>query len=306
MSQSSKISMQRKHRRRRVTLLLLGMALLTGFGIWIGMMIAGITQTEMPAEEGLPAMADIPDVSPVDADIAPPPDDNADTAPEGITPQIQPPAGPGAADLWSLILVNKANPIPGGYLPDLENITGDIMVDARIFDPLLRMVNAAKADGITLTIISGFRTYEQQVGIFERRKQFLIETEGLTEALAEASTALYIAFPGESEHHTGLAVDITTPVYTELDEGFEDTHAFAWLSVNAKDYGFVIRYPKDKTAITGIEYEPWHYRYVGTDAAHFISSNNLCLEEYLDFLQNGWPVDADGDDGGDEDDGDNS
>ena len=93
----------------------------------------------------------------------------------------------------------------------------------------------------------------------------------------------YSAYPGTSEHQTGLCLDFITAQMTALDTSFEETSAFEWLSKNAYRYGFILRYPKDKTEITGYSYEPWHYRYVGVDAAAAIWKNNLTLEEYLEM-----------------------
>ena len=94
------------------------------------------------------------------------------------------------------------------------------------------------------------------------------------------ATARLIAVPGTSEHETGLAADIVTPSYQRLDAGYAGTKAARWLLENAASYGFVLRYPEDKTEITGIDYEPWHYRYVGVEAAKEIMAQGLCLEEY--------------------------
>ena len=99
------------------------------------------------------------------------------------------------------------------------------------------------------------------------------------EAVAAALTL--VTRPGFSEHHTGLALDIVTPTYQNLDEGFAETAAFGWLDQNAAEYGFILRYPKNKESVTQINYEPWHYRYVGVEYAKAIKESGYCLEEFL-------------------------
>ena len=95
---------------------------------------------------------------------------------------------------------------------------------------------------------------------------------------------MVIAVPGTSEHHTGLALDIVTPTYQVLDDGYATTDAFKWLYENCADYGFILRYPENTTHITGIIYEPWHYRYVGVEVAKYITENNITFEEYIEEI----------------------
>ena len=111
----------------------------------------------------------------------------------------------------------------------------------------------------------------------------------MTEDMAYKDALKTIQRPGHSEHHTGLCVDLVEKrgLNRELDETFEETEAFAWLSQNAHKYGFILRYPKDKTDITKYSYEPWHYRYVGVEHAKRINQLDMCLEEYIDYLKAG-------------------
>jgi len=256
------------------------MALLTGLGIWIGIRISGGTAAIPTRETPEPVTSAQPDTDTGDNEEK---DENEEAPPAEIPPLAD------DDGRWNLIVVNKQNPLPSAFRTDLETVADGVEVDARIRAPLFKMVNAAKEDGIILTLYSGYRTREQQGERFAAYRDDLISREGQSEEDAIAITGSYIAAPGESEYHTGLAVDILTSGYTEPDEGFADTHAYSWLSMNAKDYGFILRYPRAKEDITGMRFEPWQYRYVGVAAAHVISENRWSLEEYIYSLNT--PVD---------------
>lgn len=185
---------------------------------------------------------------------------------------------------WNLILVNSDNPIPeGDEVITAKTINGK-EVDERILEPLEDMIASAKEDGIDLFVDSAFRSVEYQKEIMDKNIKRHLD-KGYGEEAAKMMAEEYVSIPGFSEHHTGLAVDILTPSYQVLDNGFAKTDAAIWLKENAADYGFILRYPKDKTAITGIEFEPWHYRYVGTEHSKYIMYNQLCLEEYLQLSE---------------------
>ena len=126
-----------------------------------------------------------------------------------------------------------------------------------------------------------FRTYDYQENLFENRIERAEREEHLEGTEAEEAAAFWVAPPGASEHQTGLAVDIVDADYLELDEGQESTATQQWLMAHCTEYGFILRYPTDKSATTGIGYEPWHYRYVGKEAASDIAESGLCLEEWL-------------------------
>lgn len=182
---------------------------------------------------------------------------------------------------WSLILANSTSPLPDGYAPpEIETIEGYRM-DKRIAPNVVRMFTKAREDGVSLMICSGYRPFEKQQELFTNQVQYYLN-KGYDEQKADAMTVSMIARPGTSEHQTGLALDIVTPNYQTLDEGFAETAAFKWLAQNAHKYGFVLRYPKDKQGITQIIYEPWHYRYVGIEHAAKIKEAGICLEEYLE------------------------
>lgn len=204
----------------------------------------------------------------------------AEPADESAEPEAIPVvANPGAMN----VMVNKFWSLPEGYRPaDLikPNVLfsfGDENSDrsklrAEAAESLEIMFNVAKGEGIELYARSGFRSYETQEAIFKNE----VATFGYEQAV------LYVALPGTSEHQTGLAMDITAKsVGLELVEAFEGTAEGKWLAANAHHYGFILRYPKGKTNITGYAFEPWHFRYVGVDVAEEIYAKGLTFEEYM-------------------------
>lgn len=182
-------------------------------------------------------------------------------------------------DAWQLILVNGDHPLPMDFTVDLVKVQGDYKVDYRIAPAVRQMIADAQKDGVQLKICSAFRTVDRQDGLYNKKVNNYINT-GTGQNQAKATAATIVAKAGESEHHTGLAMDIVTPSYQKLDEGFANTAAFSWLSKYAQNYGLILRYPKGKQGITGIIYEPWHYRYVGVENAKAMKAKNVCLEEY--------------------------
>lgn len=181
---------------------------------------------------------------------------------------------------FSQILLNGNNVLPEDYKPTLaEAVAGSgVYLDYRVAPFYQAMYDAALEYGITLTPVSGYRSYELQKKNFENLIDELTDDEtDKTQATIEAATRIMI--PGGSEHNAGIAMDIGS-----ISESFEDTDEFAWLNEHAADYGFILRYPKDESAraITKVIYEPWHYRFVGVEAAKDITSRGITLEEYLD------------------------
>lgn len=180
---------------------------------------------------------------------------------------------------WRLVLVNKQHPIPEDYEFTLGTITGSMQCDERIIDDLLAMLQAAKKEGVNLAICSPYRNLDRQENLFNKKiKLYMGQGMSYMEAYKIASQAVTI--PGASEHQMGLALDIFSDTYTSLDEGFADTEAGKWLAEHSCEYGFVLRYPKGKEYITSIEFEPWHFRYVGIEAAYVMTRDNICLEEF--------------------------
>lgn len=185
---------------------------------------------------------------------------------------------------WQIILVNRDNAVPTDFTVDLAAF-GYTMVDYRIADKLADMISSASKDGVLLTVCSGYRSVSQQRELYDNKMQCYLNL-GYSEEASKINTDQYIQYPGTSEHHTGLAVDFLTEGEVELNEGFADTPAYQWLNEHAKEYGFVERYPKGKSEITGIFWEPWHYRYVGIDNAEAINTMGICLEEYFELIYN--------------------
>ena len=180
---------------------------------------------------------------------------------------------------WNILLVNKQHPIPDDYEFTLGNISGSMRCDERIIAPLFDMLKAARADGVNLIICSPYRDIDRQTMLFTNKvDRYMDGGMSYMDAYNLASQAVTV--PGSSEHQIGLAVDIITDGYSTLDEGFGETAAGKWLAENSSQYGFILRYPSGKEEITSIEYEPWHFRYVGVDAATVITENGLCLEEF--------------------------
>lgn len=183
------------------------------------------------------------------------------------------------SDDWKLVLINKQNSIPDDYTFQLGTIKGKMQCDKRILEDLLAMLEAAEKDGVNLTICSPYRDLEYQQMLFNRKiKRYMNRGMSYMEAYQLSSQAVTV--PGASEHQIGLALDIVCNSYMSLDEGFGDTEAGKWLAQNSCRFGFILRYPKGKENITGIEYEPWHFRYVGKSAATVIMEQGITLEEF--------------------------
>ncbi|MBR1440527.1 MAG: M15 family metallopeptidase [Lachnospiraceae bacterium] len=181
---------------------------------------------------------------------------------------------------WNLILVNKQHPIPEDYTFTLGNITGYLKCDERIIPDLMDMLKQAKNDGISLEICSPYRTHVHQVELFQKKiNRFMNKGYSYLEAYRLSSQAVTV--PGSSEHEIGLALDIYAPDYKQLNAGFGDTEEGKWLAEHCAEYGFILRYPLGKEEITGIEFEPWHFRYVGKAAAKIITENEITLEEFV-------------------------
>lgn len=181
---------------------------------------------------------------------------------------------------WNLFLVNPWNPIPDNYEPELTYLKNGQAVDSRCYPELQQMMDDCRAAGLEPLICASYRTMEKQEALFEDKEARLIQ-EGCPENEVEAEAAKVVAYPGTSEHQLGVALDIVDVSYQQLDTEQENTPVQQWLLKNSWKYGFVLRYPTDKSNITGIIYEPWHYRYVGKEAAAEMYENKLCLEEYL-------------------------
>lgn len=189
--------------------------------------------------------------------------------------------------LWSLILLNPGNGITE-EIPMERTKFNEQYLDSRAAQSYKAMYDAAKADGINLFLRSGYRTLELQKSYYDANIA-AYKKQGLSEADAIKRTREYYTVPGHSEHHSGLAADIITDEYqrdiTVLDERFASTDGYKWLIKNCADYGFILRYPKEKEDVTQINFESWHYRYVGVAHAKTIMLTGVSLEEYLESMR---------------------
>ncbi|MDB6353285.1 M15 family metallopeptidase [Trichococcus sp. K1Tr] len=191
---------------------------------------------------------------------------------------------------WNLVLVNRENQLAAEIATEFYLTESGYQIDSRIKDPYLALLEAGKVAGMDFTMISGYRSIEQQQANYDVNYQNYLAS-GLTEEEAHSKTEEFIALPNASEHTTGLAVDITSTALANQEGGsgllqdLENYPEGLWLEENAPKFGFVLRYPKEKEAITGINFEPWHFRYVGVENAIYMTENNLTLEEYVEILK---------------------
>ena len=214
-----------------------------------------------------------------------------------------------------LILANKQNELGSQYEPSsLTTLTCDtsysMSLETRAAQALYAMLAEMKVAGVSdIKVTSAYRSYDQQVTTYNKHLQYeqscissdayrvfgndYIKMNYLDKKIfklnredAETVVQSYSAQPGQSEHQTGLCVDFITSDMDELTEAFEETAAFAWLTENAYKFGFILRYPNEKESITGYTYEPWHYRFVGREAATDIHNGGMTLEQYLQLTSN--------------------
>ena len=187
------------------------------------------------------------------------------------------------------LLVNRDHLLPEGYQPaelalvcevcgDAATVKDSAMLGERVaLEALTAMLQAAHGDGLTVWQISaGYRTVEKQQALFDEQVREYETKNDLSHADAVSATRLTVADPGASEHHLGLAFDLTVP-----GAFFKDTEQAVWLAAHCWDYGFILRYTKEKEQMTGFLAEPWHVRYVGTEHARVMRDEGLCLEEYI-------------------------
>ena len=184
-------------------------------------------------------------------------------------------------DAWQMVLVNESHPLDSSYVPELAELAPDRQVDVRILEDAQQMLADARNAGLNPYVCSAYRNYDYQRSVFNDTMVDWI-TQGYTPLDAYDETKKSVAVPGTSEHATGLALDITSADYAQLDDAQADTAEAKWFAENCWKYGFILRYPPEKSDVTGIIYEPWHYRYVGKEAAKEITESGLTLEEYLE------------------------
>lgn len=252
-------------------ILALGLALL---------MLCGCSRTPAPGESSGTGSA-----APRQSDTARPadtaqPDSTAARPPETQTqPRTEAPPetqAPPADESWKLLLVNAWHPIPEPYQVTLKALRNNQFVDERIYPELQQMFDDARAQQIYPLINESYRTADRQQEILDKYIANY-EASGMSHDEARKKALETVALPGTSEHQLGLALDIIA------EYGADSTSTWQWLKENCWRYGFILRYPADKEDITGISYEPWHFRYVGVEAAREITEQGLCLEEYVEL-----------------------
>lgn len=181
---------------------------------------------------------------------------------------------------WNLLLVNADHPLPDNFSVELGSIGGGHKLDVRAVKDYKEMIQAAKRERVTIYVTSSYRSMDKQMELHQNKiKDYMMDGYSYQEAQEKAATV--VAMPGTSEHQLGLAVDLVSSEYRSLDEKQENTRGFRWLKEHCSEYGFILRYPNGSTDITGIIYEPWHFRYVGREAAREITEQGVTLEEYL-------------------------
>ena len=174
---------------------------------------------------------------------------------------------------WQYVLASASSPIGDYAPPQLVTVENGQQFDSRAAVSLQNFISAARAEGLSVCLSSAYRDYYSQQYLYNRK----VEQLG-----GDKAAAARIVLPaGTSEHQLGLCADITDQYYDVKTEALEDTALFQWMQEHCAEYGFVVRYPKDKQDITGVMYEPWHFRYVGEEAAQYMVDHNLCLEEFL-------------------------
>lgn len=180
-----------------------------------------------------------------------------------------------ASSEWNLLLVNGENALPEDNQVKLFRLSNGIQVDERIYPALQEMFDAARTEGLSLIVVAGYRTSDEQQQLLTQKIEEY-QNEGYSTGMANELAKKWVAVPGTSEHQLGIAVDINADTTRSSNDAVYD-----WLANHSYKFGFIKRYPENKTKITGVINEPWHYRYVGQEAASEIYAKDLCLEEYL-------------------------
>ena len=259
-------------RRVMFVLLLLLLLALGGLGLW-KLLSPGEEQPSSGSQPEPPSSLSGANIQTGGGEVAPP---ESSDPPEPEQPAIN-------REDWNLVLINPAHAIEKELEMTFDEVQG-YKFDSRIAGRVRELIAAAKEDGYSLAIVSGYRTMDRSRVLYAN-KIAEYQAMGYDEATARVEAAKWVAPPGTSEHHSGLAMDIVSgdyyTKYSDLVEEFENEPEAVWLRENCARFGFILRFPKDKVEVTGINYEPWHFRYVGEDHAAAIMEQGLCLEEYL-------------------------
>ncbi len=277
---------KRKHKRKRKVTRAQVLALLIVIAVLllavIGMTAAGLLHLMGSEDEPTDVVPDTPTTA-----ITTTPTRTTTVATGGSVDPTHHYVQPAGA-VWYLKLANDWNTLPVDYDESFTaveyggGLSGKLF-DSRAVEALREMLAAGNAENPALKLqpVSCYRSVALQKSLYDKQVQKQLNL-GYSQAKAEELAATVVKRPGQSEHNTGLAADLGGSGDYSLEESFENTAAFRWLIENCADYGFILRFPKDKEAITGVIYEPWHYRYVGKEAAREIMDKGICLEEYLE------------------------
>ena len=263
-----------KYLVRRVIFILLLLLLLAlgGLGLW-KLLSPGEEQPSSGSQPEPPSSLSGANIQTGGGEVAPP---GRSAPPEPEQPAIN-------REDWNLVLINPTHAIEKELEMTFDEVQG-YKFDSRIAGRVRELIAAAKEDGYSLAIVSGYRTMDRSRVLYAN-KIAEYQAMGYDEATARVEAAKWVAPPGTSEHHSGLAMDIVSgdyyTKYSDLVEEFENEPEAVWLRENCARFGFILRFPKDKVEVTGINYEPWHFRYVGEEHAAAIMEQGLCLEEYL-------------------------
>ena len=259
-------------RRVMFVLLLLLLLALGGLGLW-KLLSPGEEQPSSGSQPEPPSSLSGANIQTGGGEVAPP---ESSDPPEPEQPAIN-------REDWNLVLINPAHAIEKELEMTFDEVQG-YKFDSRIAGRVRELIAAAKEDGYSMAIVSGYRTMDRSRVLYAN-KIAEYQAMGYDEATARVEAAKWVAPPGTSEHHSGLAMDIVSgdyyTKYSDLVEEFENEPEAVWLRENCARFGFILRFPKDKVEVTGINYEPWHFRYVGEEHAAAIMEQGLCLEEYL-------------------------
>lgn len=252
-----------KHKKQMLTMLFILLVIAFALGFLFGLLVA--TKKEQKIDIVMSPAAVIEN-----AEVSEAPEEPKEVIPEKDLP-------------WNLTLVNFENELAEDFEPkELAEADNGYVVDARIADAAKKMIADARAkDNVRIIALSGYREYEYQKELFDNKAERLQQEKGYSVTKAREEAATVVAVPGTSEHQLGLALDLVDARHVKLDESQENTAAYKWMYKHCHEYGFIVRYPNGKTDITGIIYEPWHFRYVGVEAATFIMEKGITLEEYL-------------------------
>ena len=245
--------------KKNKALVIIGAVVLAALLVCLAVVIAQNARAQKTAEEERLTASVTPAPTPA---ITPMPAPTPTPGPYSDKPDID-------ITSWEYRLANADNSI-GEYTPELDTVEGQ-KLDKRVTDAMKDFVAAARAQGLSVYLSSGYRSYDEQNYLYQRK----------VSQYGEEQAKKIVAPPGTSEHQTGLACDITDKYYEFKDSSLENTALYQWMSQHCQEYGFIVRYPKDKEDVTGIIYEPWHFRYVGKDAAEYIMDKGLCLEEFV-------------------------